>query len=866
MSEPQYALVTIPYQKIDLDLLIEVDHPLKIPCECIQNEAFVRNEANQTNESFVNSSIMRLVSIAKRFAQDPDNLAKRITLTRPTVKDQIKGDYWPVSELGKEYDEDYVGNNVKIDPRNTAKFDSEKLSQMIEPMKGYLAKLAGIDKNEVVNYTRIEDYRFLEEATVSTKIRLLTSTDGRKQWKSDSGPFGHLVSDIIDTVPGFEPILPEKKVVTSEYPYSPEVQALVNLRSLKGRERIEYAIKVCNTLETQLIQNNNSRLDHIHTIAGSSRDMWDAAIQVLKTSNKSAIILSSFTNDFTLDHVTQKIQEAVESSDLKQLLISIGEPDRISGTEFVNKTQNYLSKLEKRLSSSVNIKSGISKKPNHVKLVISDSGWILFTTTNLMSSSPDNFILESGAIIEDITLSRKIMETIEIESWSSESILSALTLMSQDMSLIQKNKFDTKIIKKKLEQILFGLDSTNNRSAHFSLVGLEHILQKIAERPQYQIIVNEAHRHVLFDSTRRFNERLVLASDGLRESGLDLAVINEIKRKAKQIHSRTGWKPTVQIWWGRNAPNSILVSEQDARGRRQAKERLSHLRDSIYYNFDPRHSDEPMETHTKLILVDDLRLMITSDNILAFGDPEFYQGESGELGLLIDHPRITRMHRGQMELWLPTARYHKDLTRWGAAIADAIYHNSYTKHTPIPFSNAIIELITRIQEIPSIKQDWNSLFDRKSPEETINEIVKASWSNGNLTGLFHASGGGINQKHSINVDRTFTSLAGDSIWRKATKEEQKYIRQMKKKIQKAEIENIKKNPLSPEDFTETLFKEVKTPYQWQTFAKIYNRLKGKNYLYNLKLRKIDTEIFLNLCKEYLDTEIRNNRIWVRKRR
>ena len=116
------------------------------------------------------------------------------------------------------------------------------------------------------------------------------------------------------------------------------------------------------------------------------------------------------------------------------------------------------------------------------------------------------------------------------------------------------------------------------------------------------------------------------------------------------------------------------------------------------------------------------------------------------------------------------------------------------------------------------------------------------------------------------MDRTFTSLAGDSIWRKATKEEQKYIRQMKKKIQKAEIENIKKNPLSPEDFTETLFKEVKTPYQWQTFAKIYNRLKGKNYLYNLKLRKIDTEIFLNLCKEYLDTEIRNNRIWVRKRR
>ena len=153
---------------------------------------------------------MRLVSIAKRFAQDPEKLAKRITLTRPTVKDQIIGDYWPVSELGIEYDEGYFGTNVKIESRTISKFDSEKLSQMIEPMKGYLAKLAGLDKDEVVKYTRIEDYRFLEEATVSTRIRLLTFTDGRKQWKSDSGPFGRLVSDIIETVPGFEPILPEK--------------------------------------------------------------------------------------------------------------------------------------------------------------------------------------------------------------------------------------------------------------------------------------------------------------------------------------------------------------------------------------------------------------------------------------------------------------------------------------------------------------------------------------------------------------------------------------------------------------------------------------------------------------------------------
>ena len=39
-----------------------------------------------------------------------------------------------------------------------------------------------------------------------------------------------------------------------------------------------------------------------------------------------------------------------------------------------------------------------------------------------------------------------------------------------------------------------------------------------------------------------------------------------------------------------------------------------------------------METHAKMFIVDDVRLMITSDNTLSFGDTEAERGDAGGVG------------------------------------------------------------------------------------------------------------------------------------------------------------------------------------------------------------------------------------------
>jgi len=348
LTESQYALIRIPYQIINVNLIIEVEHPLKIPCEFIQGELCLNDLYSVNGDDSIESSLIRLVSLANRLSRNPDRLVQQIPVSTIVVRDLLKGTFWPLRELRINLDDSNNYSNVKSEPRILSKtLDSEKLSEIIEPMKGFLAKLSDLDRNEVTKHTRIESYDIHETEYAATKVRLISSTGGRKQWVYDSGPFGHLISEYIETIPGFEPILPQIKEVETEYPYSPEVQAIINLRKDQhNKDKIEYGKSICRNLPKQIKKEDCSRLESIHTLVGSSRDIWDAAIQVLKTSKNSALVLSSFTNSYTLDHVSQQLLEASTDSNLEHLFISIGEPDRISGMEYVDKSNSYLTKLK----------------------------------------------------------------------------------------------------------------------------------------------------------------------------------------------------------------------------------------------------------------------------------------------------------------------------------------------------------------------------------------------------------------------------------------------------------------------------------------------------------------------------------------
>ena len=105
-----------------------------------------------------------------------------------------------------------------------------------------------------------------------------------------------------------------------------------------------------------------------------------------------------------------------------------------------------------------------------------------------------------------------------------------------------------------------------------------------------------------------------------------------------------------------------------------------------------------METHAKIFFVDELRLMMTSDNTLSFGDTESERGDAGELGISIDHPRLAIQTRGSMESWLQDDFIIPgDKTRWWSLLGEELSYLVKDPSETILLMDALDALIDRIE-------------------------------------------------------------------------------------------------------------------------------------------------------------------------
>ncbi|MFC1803394.1 hypothetical protein ACFL0D_05445 [Thermoproteota archaeon] len=116
------------------------------------------------------------------------------------------------------------------------------------------------------------------------------------------------------------------------------------------------------------------------------------------------------------------------------------------------------------------------------------------------------------------------------------------------------------------------------------------------------------------------------------------------------------------------------------------------------------------------------------------------------------------------------------------------------------------------------------------------------------------------------MEQTLVSLSGDPIWRNYTQEEEKFAKHMKKRQEQNLIDSIEKHPISPQTFSEAILSEMKDPDKWTAFTGVYGKVIQKNYLYNLKLRKISPFDYLKQCQPFLEIDIREGHPWIKMRR
>jgi phosphatidylserine/phosphatidylglycerophosphate/cardiolipin synthase-like enzyme len=750
MSETS-IIIEIPVEILHTVFRVEKEDPLKPLMDVMKSSKMIESNSQ---------SVHRLDALSR----SSSSISKINEFSTPVMRDLWKGKYWTMGEKSLSLDNDITGSIHQLEPIQRLDLNKPEgeVKDLAAPFLGWLAGESKIDRKEILGHVRLESLKSRSEVIfLRTKISQKEDRVGRKFWVYEEGPFKQLIGDHIDKEPGFEMDVHEVAEDVHEWSYSPEIKAL---HEFKNKRNDKKALEILDSIYDEIKQDKRPRLDWVKQAVGFRQDMWDVAQEVIRSSKNKAIILTSFSNSKFSDDVAELLAEALENSST-EILLSFGEPDRGRSPGDIQNTEKYIHKLatDKRF----NLKGGVSPKSSHAKIIISDTGMVFICSCNLFSGSMESGVLESGLHIKDIQCAKSILEVFKEEEWVPQKMATDVDMIYSNLEEIQQTTVtQLDIYKSKITKI--KNDINKGKSKYSTYPKLERMLRNIAERPVWSLIRTLEHRPFMVDCIERFDNRIVMGSDGLRSNGLDKATIRRIDERASKNGS------TVHVWWGRHAPNSKPFDEIDKRGRIEAKNRLNELRDlsnkGRKWNLIPRYNVEPMETHAKMFIVDDFRLMITSDNTLSFGDTESERGDAGELGIMIDHPRLAKQTRGSMELWLPKdAKIPYDSMRWRSLLAEEVSLQTQNSTQKIPLISALDSMIERIEYNEYLRIAWEQEIEAKvnSDELTILNIFSKGCMLGTYSIVKSQKASKIMYKlEREHLTKAAISLVGKSMWGK----------------------------------------------------------------------------------------------------
>ena len=839
------VFLEIPVEVFEVTFSVERDDPLQ---KIFDN---LPEEMGQSNmEIFY---LLNAIKKTSSFTEISEEISVKI------VRDLWKGKFWTPGVLNHSIDTNESGTIKNID--KIEKLDIKKsggfVEDLVKPFKTYISKKSKIDKDILMSHIRLKEISHLYDSALITKISINDDGKGHRFWIHQDGPFKELVQRYIEEVPGFEFTNISSESEKIVWPYSPEISALSNIRKLGAMKEIindnrkrKSFHDIVQDFKVQILDDNRPRLKYSRSVVGFRQDFWDATQEVIQSSKERTFILSSFSNIDFQDEIIELVNEA-KSKNKSKVYISFGEPNRSRSPEDLLQTQRYIDDFSKGNYSDIEM--GISEKSSHAKIVISDNGHILITSCNLFSGSLESSVLESGIFIHDYNCAISIIENILEEKWLPENQQIVLQEIADSISKslnIQKNKNHSKTIKS-LEKIITKLqdyEAMESRDFKKEFFQFKHLLFQICDNPVWSLVRNSHHRNFLVDCIDRFDERIVMASDGLRSNGLDKSMILKINKKASKSGRKKDkkWrKGIVQIWWGRHPPDSKPYDDIDKRGRIEAKNQLGQLKKlsskKPYWNLFPKEDRKPMESHAKIFIIDDNRTLITSDNTLSFSDTNMDMGDAGELGIIIDSPIFSSQTRGLMELWLPdSASDTKDFTRWSSLLAEELrIYRKQGNSGKIYVFTALNLLIDRIESSKYLDKKWSELVQSQFSEK---EVIENLLHNGESKSMFST----FNEEERKTL--RYSKINMNSIDNYVVKYNYKsYKSSFNKNIlsDSAERKIVKKNPKIPyadrnkvdvEKWAFALLENMKDVNIYEDFSQIYSRMyhKPKNHHFKIK--------------------------------
>jgi CxxC-x17-CxxC domain-containing protein len=595
------------------------------------------------------------------------SISSALGITNSTVKAK-----WAVDlSTGNLIDVDWVNDNKRLtqspnDFMIEKKINTENIKEIIlsYPLQEVASKVTWLLRKEIgtartlqtdqipnfVDY--IDDWQILEVTEVAIPV-CFHSLDGTSRYLVNCDAPQSIVRTINTANPEILATTIEMKGTRQEWVSNAPLNLLGSVESflrIMRKYGRKYSSDKCAEIKkesTKFVSKWLSQWDELYTFTsdvayanvciGSGFEQGEALRRIVSDTSRIAI-LTSFLNTKYVEWVAEIMNDLPVQA---EALILYGHANDET-TEEQNKTSTeYGIELRKHLRKEIAFKIVPTTIRTHEKIIVCSNSYSTVGSWNLCSSSPSSDHAESTLMVRSSAITHALCDTLSKEADSATGLFLKQISATANGTLPHSRE--------KLSGILEHIaDLTNNIKPSWTekdwaywydqIIELKDALWSHFDSPRITLVEREDIRDIMFEQVAKTKHTVLIASDRVTHTGLDAAFASLLLSKGKHI----------RIVWGMEDPEWELPTEDElTKEIEEASQVISTFTKASQGTV--KSSAKPMCNHSKVLVIDEDRFLITSDNLLAHGQ-ETDEESSREIGVLVESPLLARKILGKIFL------------------------------------------------------------------------------------------------------------------------------------------------------------------------------------------------------------------------
>lgn len=650
-------------------------------------------------------------SLARAFAE-----FGRIGLARLLFEAEvIEGEWWAETVEGTllarqtaiQFDWDHKRKADRVLP--AAAHPAALIDESAFDLRDLLRKLGG-----VASLTDVFDRAFLgSPLSLGERKDILFEAYGseRRLLPDELGELIPVMERACPDLFGARKVSPSRVVRLRSSPVEPIAAAFERLTSatvslgpdLILRRQVEHFVEIVKRSQSELME-WMATSTKCEPVAGPTQRHFDAFREMcceLEGSQSPQVLLTTaFLNTVNLLEA-DGLADAFESAPANtRFTIVYGHASDDLPEQQVRDMTDWLMALETRfptLKGHVNVVAG--ERRSHEKVILTSQGSWMIGSWNPGSSRPNATVFECSLRGTGSQVALDILRrvAVNVPEPQRDAVLGTLFGELEDLAAAAAPAGSTHAhallqAASLLSRALPLNDAVHRQAWRLAVRSVCAAMHPFLTASQLEVVDEQQTRDAFMALVRSSQRDVLIASDRLSEGALDPATLRSLAGDGNA-------RRTLRLVWGREWAGRRVSDSQTRSQLERARQTVQMARDHLGTAL--LTSDDPMENHAKLLVVDGLRGLITSENVLAYGG-EKSKYESRELGVIFWSPAVARHVLGRALYEWPDAlmsdRHADDCCLAWAVAGNEAWHSLTPLDAELDFNwqhTAFIESVIR---------------------------------------------------------------------------------------------------------------------------------------------------------------------------